>query len=40
MGTSELSLKPDEMLGGGGGNLATGWYPIQGGVVIFLVASC
>ena len=39
MGTSELSLKPDEMLGGGG-NLATGWYPIQGGVVIFLVASC
>ena len=30
MGTSELSLKPDEILGG---NLATGWYPIQEGLL-------
>lgn len=36
MGTGELSAKPDEMLGG---NLAMEWYPIQGAVVILLVAS-
>ena len=35
MGTGELSAKPDEMLGG---NLAMEWYPIQGAVVILLVA--
>ena len=34
--------KPGELLGagGGGGVLAMYWYPIQGGVVIRVVASC
>ena len=33
--------KPGELLGaGGGGVLAMDWYPIQGGVVIRVVASC
>lgn len=36
MGTGELSARLDEMLGG---NLAVEWYPIQGAVVIILVAS-
>ena len=36
MGTSELSGKPRDMLGG---NLGMDWHPIQGGVVILLVAS-
>ena len=36
MGIVELSGKPDEMLGG---NLAMDQYPIQGGVVILLIAS-
>ena len=35
--TSELSGKPDEMLGS---NLAMDWHPIQVGVVILLVAPC
>ena len=36
MGIGELSGKPDKMLGG---NLAMDQYPIQGGVVILLIAS-
>ena len=36
MGTGELSARLNEMLGG---NLAVEWYPIQGAVVIILVAS-
>ena len=36
MGTSELSGKPRDMLGG---NLGMDRHPIQGGVVILLVAS-
>ena len=34
-----LSGKPDEMLGGGGGNLMMDWGPIQGVVVILLSSS-
>lgn len=40
MSTSELLGKLDEMLGGGGGNLAMKWHPIQGVVIKLLVASC
>ena len=40
MGTGELLGKPDEMLVGGGGSLVMDWHPIQGGVVIILVAFC
>ena len=36
MGAGEFSGKPHEMLGG---NLAIGEYPVQGRVVILLVAS-
>ena len=31
MGTSELSLKPDEMLGGGGGEPCNGGVSYSGG---------
>ena len=37
MSTSEVSGKPDEMLGGGGvgeGKLLMDWHPIQGGVLL------
>ena len=34
-----LSGKPDEMLGGGGGNLMMDWGSIQGVVVILLSSS-
>lgn len=37
MGTSELSGKPRDMLGG---NLGMDWHPIQGRVVVLLVTSC
>ena len=44
LGTGELSGRPDEMLGGGGGrrrgNLVMDWHPFQGRVVILLVMSC
>ena len=40
MGTGELSGKPYEMLGWGGGNFTIDWHPLQGGVVILLVTSC
>ena len=37
MGTSELSGKPRDMLGG---NLGMDWHPIQGRVAVLLVTSC
>ena len=40
MGTSKLSGKPDEMLGGGGGVSCNGLASHPGGVAILLVASC
>ena len=40
MGTGVLSGEPDEMVGGGGGNLGMDWHPIQGRVVVLLVTSC
>ena len=40
MGTGELLGKPDEMLVVGGGNLVMDWHPIQGGIVIIVVALC
>ena len=41
MGSGEVSGKPDEMLGGGGGGVGEGkllmdWHPIQGGVLLTL----
>ena len=39
MGTGELLGKPDEMLVGGG-DLVMDWHPIQGGVVIIVLALC
>ena len=38
MCTGELLGKPDEMLVGG--NLVMDWHPIQGGVVIIVLALC
>ena len=40
MGIGELSGKPDEMLGGGGGAVALDWHPIWGGGAVLLVPSC
>ena len=40
MGTSKLSGKLDEMLGGGGGGNCDVLASHPGGVVILLVASC
>ena len=39
MGTGELSGKPDEMGRGGEGKFAMYWPPIQGVVLVLLVAS-
>ena len=40
MGTSKLSGKPDEMLGGGGGVTCDALASHPGGVALLLVASC
>ena len=40
MCTSELLGKPDEMLVGGEEDLVMDWHPIQGGVVIIVLALC
>ena len=37
MSSGKMSEKPDKILGG---NLALNWLPIQGEVVILLIASC